>query len=95
MKTQHRRTIVATITLGCVLVGDSVALSAEPVDFRRNVAPILRRRCLICHNDQDRRGGLSLQSAEMVGKGGDSGKVFEPGDAESSYLLDLVIPVEG
>jgi hypothetical protein len=81
--------------LGCLLLEGSFVFSAEPVDFRHDVGPILQRRCLNCHNDRDRRGGLSLQSAEMAGKGGDSGKVIEPEDAESSYLLDLLIPSDG
>ncbi len=68
---------------------------AAPVDFQGDVAPIFVRRCLNCHNDGDRRGGLSLQSADVAGTGGESGKVIEPGDAASSYLLDLLIPTDG
>jgi hypothetical protein len=83
------------MTLGCLLVWDSFAVAAAPVDFRRDVAPILKQRCLSCHNNRDRRGGLSLQSADVTGKGGDSGKVIVPGDAASSYLLDLLIPIDG
>jgi hypothetical protein len=31
----------------------------------------------------------------MAAKGGESGKVVEPGDAESSYLLEVLIPTDG
>ena len=80
----------------CVLVAlSSKSSGAEAIDFRRDVAPILERRCLSCHNDRDRRGGLSLQSAKSAYKGGESGKVIVPGKAESSYLLDVVISSDG
>lgn len=68
------------------------AAGAEAVDFREEVAPILQRRCVSCHNDRDRRGGLSLQSSQAAKSGGDSGEVIAPGEPESSYLLDLVTP---
>ncbi len=67
----------------------------EPVDFRRDVAPILQQRCLACHNQRVQRGGLSLHSADAVRRGGESGQAIEAGDPESSYLLDLVIPTDG
>jgi hypothetical protein len=95
MNDQRSRTILSVVTLGCLLVVDHIGAAAEPVDFRRDVAPILQRRCLSCHNDRDHRGGLSLQSAEAARKGGESGKVIDPGDAASSYLLDLLIPTDG
>ena len=90
----HRSFLIA-VTLGYLLVPNGVVFCAAPVDFQGDVAPIFVRRCLNCHNDGDRRGGLSLQSAAMAGTGGESGKVIEPGDAASSYLLDLLIPTDG
>jgi hypothetical protein len=89
------RTILLTMILPCLLVSGGVGFGAEPVDFQRDVAPILQRKCLHCHNNSDRRGGLSLQSADAAASGGDSGKIIEPGDAASSYLLDVVVPTDG
>ena len=77
-----------------VAVGQTSS-SAAPVDFRGDIAPILERRCLSCHNDRDRRGGPSLQTAKATFQGGDSGEVIAPGDPESSLLLDFVVPVDG
>ncbi|MEZ6130603.1 MAG: PSD1 and planctomycete cytochrome C domain-containing protein [Planctomycetaceae bacterium] len=68
---------------------------ADGVDFQRDVVPILQERCLSCHNERDHRGGLSLQSQPSVLKGGESGAVVVPGDADSSYLLDLLEPTDG
>ncbi|HEX6983957.1 MAG TPA: DUF1549 domain-containing protein, partial [Planctomycetaceae bacterium] len=63
--------------------------------FRRTIAPLLERRCLSCHSDADRKGGLSIQSHAAALAGGESGAVIVPGEPESSYLLDLVSSREG
>jgi mono/diheme cytochrome c family protein len=90
-----RLAIIAAIC-GSVLVPGSVLLAAqEPAAFFEQIAPIFERRCFSCHNDRDRKGGLSLESAEALGKGGDSGEVVWAGDPESSYLLELIVPVDG
>lgn len=84
------------ITTNCLLLTAVCGVAwAEPVDFRREVQPILRKRCVACHNQRNRRGGLSLDSADAAGAGGESGAVIVPGDPESSYLLDLVTPSDG
>ena len=67
------RSLLFTFAPGCLLVCCRLLCGSEPVDFQRDVGPILQQRCLSCHNDRDHRGGLSLQSAEMAGRGGESG----------------------
>jgi len=94
MSIQRCTTNLILTILGCLIVGDNSG-AAERVSFQRDVAPILQQRCLKCHNDRDHRGGLSLQSADALLKGGDSGKVIEPGDVDSSYFLDLLLPTDG
>lgn len=93
MSKKHPRVIFIAAILGWLPLLHS--FGAEPVDFRREVSPILQERCLSCHNDRDRRGGLSLQSADAAGKGGDSGTAIEPGHAADSYLMEMVIPTDG
>jgi hypothetical protein len=88
-----RKQIVAL--LWGVLSAVSSVAADDSVDFRRDVAPILQQRCLACHNERVQRGGLSLHSADAVRRGGESGQTIEAGDPESSYLLDLVIPLDG
>lgn len=50
---------------------DAVEAAAE--HFDREVAPLLARHCLECHNASDRKGGLDLATAEGAQRGGDSG----------------------
>jgi hypothetical protein len=63
--------------------------------FAEQVAPILQQHCLNCHNDNHREGGLSLQTANGLLEGGDSGEVVVAGDPDSSYLLELITPTDG
>ncbi len=84
---------VVSFTL--VLFASSGFALADDALFQDRVAGIFRRHCLNCHNDEARKGGLSLQTAESAMAGGDSGEVIFPGDPDSSYLLDLITPDEG
>ncbi len=95
MVTQCCQKIITVTSLCFFLAAASGVVRAAPVDFRRDVAPILQRRCVGCHNDRDHRGGLSLQSAKAVELGGESGPVIEARNAEASYLLDLLVPTDG
>lgn len=59
--------------------------------FEERVAPILERRCLSCHDDEQRKGGFSLQSAQSAFADG----YIEAGDAEASPLVSLITPADG
>lgn len=59
-------------------------------DFDRDIAPILVKRCLECHNEREVSGGLVLNSGPHVQKGGDSGRVVISGDIQNSVLLERV-----
>jgi mono/diheme cytochrome c family protein len=63
--------------------------------FRDRVAPIIERRCLTCHNAADHKGGLSLETAEGLESGGDSGSPVAAGSPDESYLLELITPDKG
>src|SRR5262245_2748039 len=66
------------------------AAPADPAFFAEKVAPVLERRCVQCHNDATRKGGLSLQSEKSLTLGGDSGEAIKPGNVAASPLLDQV-----
>ena len=55
--------------------------------FHDRVAPLLERRCLSCHNENDRKGEFSLQTQQHLM---DSGFV-EPGKPDESQLLSVVV----
>ncbi|MCH2584100.1 MAG: hypothetical protein MK138_04960, partial [Planctomycetes bacterium] len=75
-----------------ILFLSSAALPArgEDVDFHRDVAPILREYCAGCHNDDELKGELSLETWKLLMKGGEDGPSIKPGDAEGSRLIQLL-----
>lgn len=84
-----------TALFSLLIAAVGTSFSADPINFDRDIAPILHRHCLSCHNDRVRRGGLSLHSAQAADKGGESGPSIDPGDPTASYLLDLITPSDG
>ena len=71
-----------------------VVPSAEPVDFEREVRPILVRSCLPCHGDQKQRSGFRLDRKADALKGGDLGRAIVPGKASESPLYRYVSGVD-
>jgi WD40 repeat protein/FtsZ-binding cell division protein ZapB len=70
------------------------AAKAVTVNFAEHILPIVKARCASCHNEDKRRGGLSLESHASALAGGSSGAVIAPGDPDGSRLLRLVMRVE-
>lgn len=73
----------------------SAADEAKPGDgpkitYADQVQPIFREHCLICHNQNEKKGGLALDSYAAAMEGGSSGEVVFAGDLESSRLWALV-----
>lgn len=64
-----------------------VSASDVRPDFVRDVFPILKRSCLECHGPNLQKGGLRLDTAGAMRKGGDSGPVVVPGKAAASEFL--------
>lgn len=77
-------------TLSLFIFALPVSDAASP-DFERDIAPLLIRRCLECHNDTAMTGGLSLMSQEGLQQGGDSGPVFAADSPDQSPLLQRVV----
>lgn len=59
-------------------------------DFESTIAPVLTKRCVECHNDQNTEGGLNLTDGTHLQTGGDSGPVISPRNATESYLFQRV-----
>ncbi len=62
----------------------------EPPDFRKQVAPIIAKRCLECHSSGTAEGGLDLAQKTLALKGGESGKAIEAGDPANSLLWQMI-----
>ncbi len=63
------------------------ALPAEQIEFfEKRIRPVLVEQCQECHGAEKQKGGLRLDSREGWQKGGDSGAILTPGDAQSPLL---------
>lgn len=60
------------------LVTADLALSADPVEFRSQVLPILERRCIVCHGCYDAPCQLKLSSPEGLRRGASNERVYNP-----------------
>ena len=57
--------------------------------FESKVRPVLANNCYSCHTDSQ-MGGLRLDSADAVRKGGKSGPPIVPGKPEDSLLIQAI-----
>lgn len=58
------------------------------VEFARDVKPLLAR-CKRCHDEDERSGGLRLDSRAAAEDGGDSGPAWEAGKSGESLIVQL------
>jgi hypothetical protein len=55
--------------------------------FDARVAPILMKRCLGCHNEDLKNGGVSFLDRESLLQGGQRGAAIVPGEPARSVLV--------
>jgi WD40 repeat protein len=84
--------VLVPLLIGLASAGQSE--NGNPPSFRDKVAPILVKKCVGCHNDRKASGGLSLARFASLKRGGKMAgeAILEPGDPESSYLIEVVSP---
>ena len=64
--------------------------TGAPVDFARDVHPILVARCSGCHNGDRGQGGLSVNTRAELLKGGANGPSIAAGNSAGSLLIQRV-----
>lgn len=62
------------------------AAAAAP-DFAEQIQPILERNCVRCHNADKIKGGLRMDTHELILEGGETADAIVPGDIAKSELL--------
>ncbi len=73
-----------------LLLNAAVSSAQEKITFEDHVRPILREKCLTCHNTNKKTSDLDLSSYSSLMQGGASGAAIEPGSADNSYLFKLM-----
>ncbi len=60
----------------------------EKVSFKNSVFPIIKSRCLPCHaEDNFNPSELSMDSYDLIAKGGKNGAPFKPGNSQESLMI--------
>jgi len=65
------------------------AQDAAKITYDDHIKPIFREHCSSCHNNNAKKGGLSLESYQATMAGGSSGEVLVAGDLDASRLYAL------
>ncbi|MBM3900753.1 MAG: hypothetical protein FJ379_01460 [Verrucomicrobia bacterium] len=60
-----------------------------PVDFRREILPLMQANCLPCHNRTTTKADLLLETPADMIRGGESGTALVPGKPADSLLFKL------
>ena len=66
------------------------AAKKDGVTYEKDIKPIFEETCARCHGNDRQKGGLRLDSLQSVLKGGEDGKVVEPGQSAKSALVIAV-----
>ena len=80
----------AGITLLALHFASGTAVGQEKINFEDHVKPILRDKCLSCHNTNKKSSDLDLSSYSSLMQGGASGASIQPGDSGASYMYSLM-----
>lgn len=59
----------------------------QGVTYAGDIKPIFEKSCIKCHGPEKQKGKLRLDSLESALKGGEDGKVIEPGKSAESILV--------
>ncbi len=95
MKTIARTSIAALLCCSSLVADELKPIVHEdpalgrPVEFERDVYPILEANCIACHNVTVSEGNLILENIEAILKGGDSGPALVPEKPDESLIYKL------
>lgn len=81
-----KSTLAIVVILGVSVTG----LPSEPMDYLRDIKPLLKARCYACHGALKQEAGLRLDTGRFMRQGGDSGAVVIPDKPEQSRLIERV-----
>ena len=68
-----------------------VAKSPKEIFFETQVAPVIAKHCLECHDASNQKGKLDLSRKQHALAGGESGDTIVPGQADKSELFLSVL----
>lgn len=85
---------ICLAVLLCVSSRFTINAADQAPDFESDVAPLLIRRCVECHQGKTPSGGLLLTTRKGLAAGGESGQAVDLHNVDESYLLQRVVDGE-
>ncbi len=85
---QEAKPLAGAITPEAVNLG-------RPVDFDKDIVPILENNCIACHNLGQAESKLNLEKLDAILKGGKRGPSIVPKDPEKSLLYQVAARAKG
>ena len=79
----------------CLQAQKPATTPLAPVDFVRDIQPILQNTCSECHGPTKVKAKLRLDSRAGVMKGGDTGAVVVPGNSDKSLIVRRLLGLDG
>lgn len=64
--------------------------AGKPVDFMRDIRPLLAARCFECHGDERQESEFRLDRRDDAMRGGANGAAIVPGKSDESPLLERI-----
>src|SRR5688572_5327761 len=71
------------------------APASGPVDYIKDVKPLLNKNCYECHGIEKQQAGLRLDLRQNALRGGDYGPVIVPGKSAESKLIRKLVDGDG
>ena len=85
-----RQSVLLTLVLFLMSATSGLGQDEPVVTYEKEIAPLLRKYCAGCHNDEDREAEFSAESYASMQKGLEEGPAFLEGDAASSRIYRLM-----
>lgn len=86
-----RRPFLLIIVL--VAVSSLHAQEKREVSYSRDLFPIIKSRCIKCHEkDDENPNNYAMESVDLIKRSGKTANMVVPGNADGSYLVVKLLP---
>src|SRR4051794_6246885 len=83
--------VLAVFSVSLCLCGSALAQAKKPakITYDEHVLPLLKDKCVSCHSQDKKRGGLVMNNYTKLMEGGSSGAAVKAGEPDASLLYRL------
>jgi hypothetical protein len=82
--------VMKLLAVHSALLFSTICSWAAPLDYVRDIKPIIAEQCYRCHGASQHKGQLRLDTAALALKGGENGPAFKPGRSGDSLMVQLI-----